>query len=1627
MSITDDATIHRENFADTLDRLLTKSDIVLVRGEPGVGKTEFLRQISLRRDGPCIELFVRPLSRVAYDPDLVLSDLYEQAIDAIGPQRKSQDDPIDLAALRNAWIGLQRRARRQRRTVTFIVDGIDDIPAEDDGLKGVLLEFLPFGCPNFKFVISGNQLALPRPALKPAELLLVPFTRDETARFLAPLVSDDGQVDEIHRACRGIPDHLASVRRVLESGISPDSLISSFSLKVPNLFALEWRAVPSDDEALANALSILAFDRNEHPISVLARVVGLDAATLESRLARIAFISIRDSRPTFKSSTLRLFAQDKLRSRRRHAAELILDDLLRAPDSPQAIELIPAYYQDLEQPEALLTYLSVDHFSSLLDKSHSFIALTRRSLVGLEAASRLNRDGEMSRFSLQLATGASIACSSMGRTEIEARMALNDVESAKRIAQGAMLKESRLQLLATVAKMMREANTTPEQELLEEIDQLYNEIDVRSLGEAAVPLAADLVYFKPELSVRLLEESSSLQTADDQRVRWLTATIAAASAASAGASPALLHEMSAAFHTGIKEAKLNDWTTAAWVLYAKYSAAEMIAEAAKVTRPRFRVELLRLWLSGNARSVDAHEVLQYTIDAILGATEITPAASLLVDLASAIPYIEDVTVRRRFVMFFDSHRLAAEELGPTADYVRLCLRLARGEMTYDPEGSRQRIRDAFVYVRGQSDVALRSLCLGRLYAALPILDPDGILETSERLHHDVKAELKTAIDHTLSHSAEHIDATKELIDVLSPRRLDDALQLAASLNTQHRRDEAAYIAVRAVCNNAPSSDALDTAIAAARGIECDEHRDSAFLAVIHVLAGAGRYKNAADLGAAATSALSLKFTNPKNKIRALSVVYRFLREVKAPPERAEGLLEGLRTDLSKLDSGWDRVEMGFELARKLAACDPPVAFEVLKWADEERRAAGISPDVNEMTVSYSLSLVIRAHKGLLLKRADRPDDLDILASVIEHLPSLGKQIRYWCDVALNLALAKRTDEAAQIIGARIAALSRALEKVDRDAACEAVSDGMAAIYLTHKALADEWFNGMSLEQKDRAANNVFKALMRRRSPDEPFEGWWQWEREIRYEEALTIVDVIRRMEADRTLWASISVFVNSVASRKNRSFITREQIGDISRKLGEVVDTKLPDPKRITHEGYKILAEALILWMQGMSLDAWRKLCARARVIPNQSDCVFVLAELIETPPKDGTDDVKAVLAEAVERARGIVGIRERCGRLRMIARAANKVSERALAKDVIRMAMASTVSLSDGDAAGVRKEIVNEACKIDREYARTLVDASDGDPARRRAKAEIAEEIAVLDRKDERRGAGELSPSGRCDRELSGQAWEFLGALNADRIPPPSRERIREWLLLASKASLEDGYPLFAFAIEAAVRRYAETREVGTVLRPLFDSMALAMQLTMRISMKASNWSPRVRMAETAGNGIVVREGEREGGVRFLREWLESTEGDVLTICDPYFAPEELKVLAMVREADPGCRVRILTSRRAQEEAKVAEPLERAYWQQWQKMADGEPPETEIMIAGVVPGGQSPIHDRWWLKGQAGIRVGTSFNGLGVGRVSEISTLAPQDVTARSAEVERCWGRLRSLPDGRRISYRLFGLMEEG
>lgn len=305
-------SIRRDNLIELLESILEKESVVILDGEDGSGKSVALRQFCQNHYDDAISLFINPSSKFGYDPNYIKMDICNQ-INWIINQKELKDAELEDADIGSLIFKLQRFARIQKKIFYFIIDGIDDIPKSEEYIMELILtKLIPIGLPDFKVLISSNgsnlvQELLSNKGIIFREQTIMGFTTEETMKFFNNVTVDEEEAAEIRKACKGKPGYLASLRRILETGIEIKEVLNNLPEKMPNMFQYEWSQIDFNNEILISALCILAFDRKKHSIVTLSEYINTDTLELEDLLKSVSFIEIKDNEIRYESEGFRKY------------------------------------------------------------------------------------------------------------------------------------------------------------------------------------------------------------------------------------------------------------------------------------------------------------------------------------------------------------------------------------------------------------------------------------------------------------------------------------------------------------------------------------------------------------------------------------------------------------------------------------------------------------------------------------------------------------------------------------------------------------------------------------------------------------------------------------------------------------------------------------------------------------------------------------------------------------------------------------------------------------------------------------------------------------------------------------------------------------------------------------------------------------------------------------------------------------------------------------------------------------------------------------------------------------------------------------------------------------------------
>ena len=1514
--------ISRDAHLNLLDEFFSAGiQVVVLEGKPDVGKTRLAAQFALRHAHKAISIFIRPKSWFTRDTSLLLTDVAQQMHWALYKRELTPDREIDETFVRKMSFELQRAAKKSGELYYIIIDGIGESPDQVAQLAPSLLSILPFEYVGFRFLLSGTTDWIPAQVLSKIQRkdhTVTGFSLEESVAFFTGFDLSRDDIEEIHRSCRrGAPGYLASVRRLVEKGTPTSVLLEELPKRLPMPFELEWANVDKSDSILISALSILAHDSQPHSVSDLRAILSCDSELLRGKLESCSFVDLpvsSDDAVNFTSTSFRRFASEELKNARDSTWELLIHHLSRDRESDHSIELLPGLFEKAGRPQELIQLLNPTTLVRLAEQSESLGSLYLRSDTGLKTALKLGKQAEALRFGILSSTIVGAAAADVAVSEVRARMAVEDYDSAITLAQSAPLRHQRLQLLAAVARHQRVKGLTPEPALLDVIEALVSQ---------------------------------------------------------------------------------------------------------RLSSPSDKIFLLREWCKKARETDKAAAVIDYAVHLAIRTTEYSPTATDLRDLASPLPGIKDANLLRPLLTAFDIQKEAARKIGPTQDYIGLQLLLAQAEATFNPPRANERLLEVYFDVRDLKELDTRTVCTALLISSLTQLGESDLQTEDKQLKSQTELDFNVDLDQLLGSTADHYAVTRRSIEALAKAAPIFALKVTAKLNTELRRDTATFDVIQEHIDQ-PVKKLQPNALMQVLGTFGDPDQEDELVA--DVLERFARVKKTENLEHIRTAAIAYcerarRIRNPVKACRALVSGLTAITGLNHPvTDEMQTLLE---KNWKSIDDSGERLSCGYKIV--IAAADQcrELARNYLKLADEIK--VGFT-NLSDDTYMCCLRLAVRTYSGLLVSHQESIADVERLLANIEKVPSRLSAVYLWTDLALRCFRADRTEDAKRIVTQRIKPTIERLRDDSQHEWIRACVMAAPAVYETNRVTAPDFLCAIPFEWRDSALEYVIRFRMTGVPSSDPHLAGATSNYHIDYDTCLEILKLLESADSDVMIYRWIRSVSSSASWKHNRSPINQNQKNELSAKILELAAKKLPSLRHIKHEGFKVLAEAQAYRLLREKMVDWEPLCVRARALPNVADQVFVLVSLTQCFHGGSASEKVNLLREAKAQASHIASKADRAERLLLIAETAQEI-DKALARQILNESVGLLRGGQDGDIRVAARDLVDLAYEIDPELAATLASRFDDDPARNlvRKQIEINRYQAEL-----RKPTGSAKPGGEMDPEEVGRAaWDLLGQLNSGRVQAREVSDTLDFIVQASSYPMEYAFPILSFVIENTLVRRAHAEEARRLVRDMFEGVMASCETAAAVLCRTAGRTASVaaRSSLRDENRFIVTAGQREKAIDYLRTWLSRHAEEQLIICDPYFGPADLEVLQLILSVRASLSVTVLTSVKAQKDKKVEYPWEEYYVTYWKKhFSDQSPPPTEIVIVGGCDG-QLPVHDRWWLSSHHGLRLGTSFNGLGVSRDSEISQLTPEEVRDREDISRQYITRSKREHMGEKLTYTFFEL----
>lgn len=1566
---------------------------IIVQGPRSSGKTVHLAQFVKSQLNNAFSYFITD-NIWNKRPTAFLSSLCTQMEVRLG--RAISVDPAgsDLERLRSIFENLTQKiaeiARKEKTPFYFVIDGLDLACQGAPGERIIDLFPLPTSAKGLYFLGSmrsptPSQIMFPYSAEAPHS-----FSRVETEKYLEDLNIPSDTVTHVQTVLEGVPGYLAILRKLYKEKRIPLQQILDTASEIESLLEIQWKASGVESNPTwKKIVAIVAFSLSPLEFASIATMLGYDEREVRDCLRVTDLVSSTDSGCVeFHPEILKNIAQRRLAAHKSESLSARIQYYEKQPQSEDSGFLLPEYYRQVGNYTAMVKIVEPDVLALSISESRDLGVAKRRLRQAFEMAKEKQDLAGVLRFGLAHSQVSTLSEQMIGETQVEALIALKQFDKALSVAYSAKLLETRVRLLCRIYLAKEQTGHITPRDAIAEIEQLAYSVGKDCQTDEVLAVAADVFPLSPDVATNLVDHAKG----QENKQSTIDLVAALASIHDHNSTGERLAER-------IQDNSLREFAVANSPWLKKLSMSDLMQKISQTRETKAKIYLLRQWCAENRQNPDSHLALEAALNVINTDPDYRIPLRNLRQLSESLrdcPASHRAGLVKRFeVPSFTGMR------SPIEERLRLELNLAEAMADISITDTEDRLQRAVAEIFNMPlDADVSCYCLARILITLTKL---GLASTSD-LVLKIKAKLEDEFVRLVYMSADQFEVFARTLRALSMVMPKVALEFARMLNSLERRDEGIRTVVAAYVRQDQVTIQPDIIREGLSGITDKWTREESILEIVMEARSTKKLEDASLRSFLLECIQTIE--DPIYCCRTLAHIIGALDET-ADRALIDQLFDRLVDSWEQIDILWQRTEIAFRLVADVANVACSHATILYERACSLRDTTALANQSIGASFYHCLEISTRVIGRLDLSDPKSKETYNQLLKMIDVIPSDLLKVRLASRVAYRRYLCgdKNTfDELMQqFVLPKIRASCPSLMK-DR-----VINEIAVAIFKSSEQETHDTLQSLSYLWRNYAWQLIAIHVMRKTSVGDPVSSESP-NVAVNTSQADDVLKILGKMDFDAAL-AYVTTALARAINHPNSGLIEQQRL-DILARAETILEPKLPDPKNITHTGWKLVCQSDIEQARLVSAKrakdevtrkakhAISQMTRDVKLLENVADRVYVLIHLARNLKKQDHDLAIKLIEEAGGLIPQIPNVKDRAERLEEIADGYSDLNNTDRAIEAVKLAYQFASSLPESNREEILKSIVQTAHEIDPDIAAQLTERIDVASDRR----PINEALVISDlSKSPQKLSGQLaSHRDNADVLADASARMLKASLDGKGVVHPKNVLI-DWLATIPHLDFDSSLSVTRWVVESMVNQ-STSSAVNTIWLALADALISNARLMFELGNKIAPLAitPESLHASFPGlsaNKRLFRVGERDQAINFVKHWLHSNAQETVRLCDPYFDAEQLWILQAIPTDVAvsiittghkfGIKAGTAPTREMQKRDK--ERISTEMSSAWSSISKQSPPPTFVVIHDSVYGAQDEFHDRYIITANAGLSLGTSLNGFG-NKEFFITVLATQD-----------------------------------
>lgn len=1583
--------IDREHIIKNIEETFSviTNNVILIEGLNVTGKSTLLAQFARKHRSNTVSVFIGE-DFWKSDIDFILSELCIQMSKICSESLKTHLENIDIEGLlkhdlvilfRKLYNDLGKQARRTGKIFYIVIDGLDKITNNID--EDSFLQYIPQGDAAGVYVLlsslKGNDYTF---EYYPMQISF--FSRLETGILLQDFLNKE-EIDYVYNVSDGMPGYIGEIHRQLGNSIPKEEVINNLPPSFQVLLEKTWSQQDVKDKDLIRLISLITYSIEPIQFNDIPRILNISEHRLAEYIDEVSFLTLKENKVELLSA-FKVFFKGKLVAEKVD----IIQDLISFYETntdPNAILYLPELYQEQKEFKSLKNLLDIENIYKIVQSTQK-MSIVRKHLRILSNMAYSNKDwNSLSWSSLTESVFTQIANTPPGiENQVKALLSLNTYEEALRLAFLCVLPEDRLILLSYICRYMKQHNIEISKDILssleESISLIDNTVDISDeLIEKLIDICSNIFSVDSSLSLKLVEQVVSRtgeHVEKDKLMDYLMLRL-------------LLkvdkeNEDIEEIKNNIGNNDLQNFIIATSDLIEE-DISEVFRKVETMNDVSAKLFYLQNWGEKNSTHNELNRVVEFALNIMTESNDYTPTIKNLREFAELLISSTDEKLTKKLITTIENI-LSTLIKSPMDELARLELTLFKIEFKWPEDTTIERFYSVFVGLDDVKDYDGKCLVLIHLLETHVLL-----LDEDKKVYTELRDQLIKEFNRLITSSADHFSVSKKIISRLTKLDKSLAYNFAMKLNTRERTNKALAVLLDAHLNN-PEVD-FDFFHDTLEHIDDKPYKDWIFVRLLSKL-------------------VTLKTSVPHEfksqffgKIKVIdSVVGKTLAfghyiNLENNEKKIGSAFNELLVNLSKIDDTNQKKDLGFKLVKILSDKHKSLAQEIYKITLSNYKQNNIFDTRLSQLFSEVIELLIRMIPDVI-KSEDSRFKIKHIKNMVLSIPSSYQQCTLLSSLALRCLVNGKREITLELAEKCIEIAEKSMDDID---SYNKIITEIAPLLYEYES--NEFFEKVnrlnSIVFKEEAIRNTIRFIISKRPSSDPIDSK-SLKQKIDYPDSVKICNLIENLDTDSNIYSMIKLLVDALieksSNQKYKSKLKEKQLLQIAEKIISIIENKLPDKNNIMHEGYKIASFGEISKLRDLASHRatrrWetlfptrQQLKERALNIPNTSDKIFVLASLgtsaYFTDQNLGITFIKA----AEEHLKYLNNPLDRAERYEMVAESYRETSNDKAAKFLLEQAMQFAKACSHEQGRDqIISGLIDLAHSIDPTLAQSYATSLDSTSA---SFLNLTERLTTLSLHSDPNKIHNYTKE-ETDRVLYDYFNKVLRSVCSGRGTILHEDVIGTYL----NHSIGQSFPTITLGISWYIEN-SISRNKGLTSSDLNELFMGVFQLLELIKNVEVSMYDNTAALSTENFYKVITEtnihtfdlSEQEEAFLLIKKWIKNDTNTYLKVYDPYFNEEMLELLM---HTGLDTRVFIYTAAKTNE----LEELPNKYKSYWSQICDNVPPETHLYIYA-TNNGETPLHDRFIIGENSGLKLGTSLNGFG----SKFSTITFLEIDEKE-KVER-------------------------